>query len=93
MPNMKALLQDINSSLGFHIPITRAKYLETIVPQDVDTLTEAILSLEGLDREDDVVRELRTKVANCLLAEYLQKASGNKPRKTLTLPRSKVAGR
>jgi len=93
VPDVKLLLQDLNSSLGFHIPSTKAKYLETIVPQGMDALIEAILSLEGLDREDDVLRELKGKVATFLLEDLDQKAARAKPRKTLTLSRSQVAGR
>ena len=90
MPDVKSLLHDLNSSLGFHIPNTKAAYPETIAPQGLDALAEAILSLEGLDREDDVVRDLRAKVAACFMADLRPKAGADKPRKTLTLPGSKV---
>ena len=93
MPDVKSLLQDLNSSLGFHIPGSKAEYLETIIQQGLDAVVEAILSLEGLDRDDDVRQELQAKVAKCMLAELYRKTDVDKHRKTLTLPRSKGSGR
>jgi len=90
---VKLLLQDLNSSLGFHIPGTKAKYLEAIIPQGLDAVVEAILSLEGLDRDDDVLRNLQAKVAKCILADLYRKTDVDKHRRTLTLPRSKGAVR
>lgn len=91
MAEMTLLLQEINSSLGFHIPTTKAKYLETIYSQGLEALVEAILYIEGLDREDDVRKDLQQKVGGFFLAELRRKTSTDKPRKTLTLPRRKSA--
>ena len=92
MAGMAALIEDLNSSLGFHIPAAKAQYLEDKCPEGYEALVEAILYIEGLDREDDVRKDLQRKVGDFLLADLRRETSAGEPRETLTLPRKKAAG-
>jgi len=91
MPDIKLLLRDLNTSLGFHIPGSKAKYLETVIPLGIDAFVESILAIEGLDREDDVRKELQAKVMAYFSADLLHglRKGNDRPRKVLTLPRSR----